>query len=650
MSLLDLPDNIILQIALELPVRSIVQLIATHSYLKTVIDGTPSTNGKRQYGIWKDLFLRYYDYPRLYLSRLSKSGLRSRVDTAKATWEYGKYKPNKYGHPFTQILEMMAESFSQKPESRSTDFRRKVDYRSKNLERIREMVVRFKLIDNINPLDLTCTDFSASRDLVQIMLAPWIFCREGVIKRHWSDSQKACYTNLNVNSIFADPNHSKINTSTVLHIINFFSYYIGQIFEPPTTFRVPFDKLVSDGDKPQMWNSPLKNQLISVEGIWNGLSATSENIEAIRTQNSHEGYHGDLISHVNPGLFETTELHVLDAGICKQYGQKPEELICSKTIERELQGVPDMWLVNLLRQFNEDGTQIRSTDALSTRKEVDMDPDLKTSRHSSNHVSSDPLVVKPTICLQERARNFRDYYAVHGTGLDGSGMKCFVFGYVHLLSPQHTNEIPIPGFQRISLIRYIPSEQDPRDWDNAALCDNPFYTYELTDLAAFDSEFWVYEGIVTPGGKMAIGKWHLAYMYNDGDSVPAHVMNQERWDEVGPFVMWNTKQDQYPDSTKFESPAKESYGMISKNDEESKSLKEDVKIFGEEIAMEMWKRQMRIKDQSLKRRHEVELQTRQAGKKQCVINITAGSKVFVSGSGDFAAGQKGKERSLACKG
>lgn len=70
------------------------------------------------------------------------------------------------------------------------------------------------------------------------------------------------------------------------------------------------------------------------------------------------------------------------------------------------------------------------------------------------------------------------------------------------MPPQHG----IPGFQRITIIKFFPEEDGSFDRDQA----------------------WGYEGCVLPGGRIIIGRWfHANSDLNDED-----IMS-------GPFIFWN---------------------------------------------------------------------------------------------------------------
>lgn len=80
------------------------------------------------------------------------------------------------------------------------------------------------------------------------------------------------------------------------------------------------------------------------------------------------------------------------------------------------------------------------------------------------------------------------------------------FGRIHGLPPQQG----IPGFQRISAVRFSPSEEDHESFD--------------------PQQIWGYEGCVLPGGRIIVGRWwHLTPGFE-----PEPI---DRYS--GPFVWWN---------------------------------------------------------------------------------------------------------------
>jgi hypothetical protein len=86
-------------------------------------------------------------------------------------------------------------------------------------------------------------------------------------------------------------------------------------------------------------------------------------------------------------------------------------------------------------------------------------------------------------------------------GSSQDGRLAHFFGIVHAIPTQHG----IPGFQRITLMKFFPDKQGQYD----------------------SGEVWGYEGCVLPGGSIIVGRWWDATA-NAADDVFS-----------GPFIFWN---------------------------------------------------------------------------------------------------------------
>lgn len=93
----------------------------------------------------------------------------------------------------------------------------------------------------------------------------------------------------------------------------------------------------------------------------------------------------------------------------------------------------------------------------------------------------------------------------YGSSHDSSS-NAHLYGAVHGIPPQHG----IPGFQRMTVIKFFPDE---------------IGNYDPTQA-------WGYEGCVLPGGRIVIGRWFDARSSSDQD-----VMS-------GPFIFWNVDQSE----------------------------------------------------------------------------------------------------------
>lgn len=89
-------------------------------------------------------------------------------------------------------------------------------------------------------------------------------------------------------------------------------------------------------------------------------------------------------------------------------------------------------------------------------------------------------------------------------GLGRSDINYHLHGRIHGLPPQQG----IPGFQRISMMKYLPD------------CESKYGTGR--------SSYWAYEGCVLPGNQIILGRWWC----------PIGAMESGR-SYCGPFIFWN---------------------------------------------------------------------------------------------------------------
>lgn len=90
----------------------------------------------------------------------------------------------------------------------------------------------------------------------------------------------------------------------------------------------------------------------------------------------------------------------------------------------------------------------------------------------------------------------------------------YIYGRLHAIPQQQG----IPGFQRLSMIKFHPNKLGEHNIDTPL--DNPV---------------WEYEGCVLPGGRIIVGRWHRAYL---NGYIPDAI------EEIsGPFMFWNVDND-----------------------------------------------------------------------------------------------------------
>ena len=297
---------------------------------------------------------------------------------------------------------------------------------------------------------------------IQIVCAPMLLSFEPHLEKWilgFPQSQAVVYSTPTQWPIFTGSYGLDVNMDFVLHNINFWRYHMIQEFEH-TLFQA-FSELECD-ERPRWWTSnSLKSTTPKLGRHWKGSYAY---IEREDMASMREG-RGDTLQiqdrfggEDSACAFQELELELVD-GIGPDFPWPPafEDILHSLTP--------------------------RSVPIVKTRAQMR---------------SSAPEAIPNTV-----AQSFR----FDGEGYDVAE-EFLASGWLNALPPQ--NEIP--GWQRMTMMKYFADDDDPAGIDVSAL--------------------WAYEGVVLPGGQIMLGRW-----WSPGD------------DEMysGPFILWCVDGPKYDD-------------------------------------------------------------------------------------------------------
>lgn len=140
----------------------------------------------------------------------------------------------------------------------------------------------------------------------------------------------------------------------------------------------------------------------------------------------------------------------------------------------------------------------------------------------------------------ERPRRGRDYLLFTGSGMDNEPFHCC--GVLHALPSQQK----VPGWQRISIMKRFDPDPSPPSIASASASSssavantsppNPFTlgggqkgrdgeAGGQIDMST--NNYWAYEGVVLPGGKIILGRWW------------SPMDDRSQCFSTGPFIFWN---------------------------------------------------------------------------------------------------------------
>ncbi|MCJ1461476.1 hypothetical protein MMC07_000073 [Pseudocyphellaria aurata] len=355
--------------------------------------------------------------------------------------------------------------------------------RSKNIDRLREFVTKSNLLHKLfcgRPVQLRMTGLFQA---IQLLLTHWSLDLSMKCPTYsFEISQKVVYTHPDVTPIFKH-RVSTVNMTYLLHIVNFFKYHITV---PEEKTLHPFFKELAEDQRPRAWDNGIDQGLSRVGTTWKGTYAYMDSrlVRQIRNVRAGSAIFMDGFGiEWGDGAFQSLHLDFDPAHCCPW----------PRGFEEHLQALP-------------------------------------------SHLSAAAVhghAVEPR-------RRGRDYLLFSGTGMDNIPFHCS--GVLHALPPQHD----IPGWQRISIMKkFDPEPRPPADPSayapsSSTTADtstpNPFTPdWDQTgrdgeagghiDMSTDD--YWCYEGVVLPGGKIILGRW---FSPNEDR---AQCLN------TGPFIFWN---------------------------------------------------------------------------------------------------------------
>ncbi|KAK8250648.1 hypothetical protein HDK77DRAFT_506945 [Phyllosticta capitalensis] len=296
-------------------------------------------------------------------------------------------------------------------------------------------------------------DFRLNQDFVavQLMLAPMVLdCDDYKRPYNFIESQRIAYTDYGHSTIWKN-NTIELDLEYLLHLGNFFKHHmVGD----DMTLRDPMQDL-DLAQRPQFWKAPLTNTPKKLGNRWMGTYAYLDRDEMAELRSGNP----------NRALF-------MDKNV--DHG---ESAIQSLVIDFD--SLPEFEWPELFEQILKSQT-------------------LPPPAHSHAQHRSTAGQDEDSRCDNEGLKS----YQFQAYGYDDEDF--LATGWINQLPAQRG----IPGWQRISMIKYFRDDSNDGGFDANAL--------------------WAYEGIVLPGGQIILGRW-----WSPDDDIRDH----EKY--TGPFIFWN---------------------------------------------------------------------------------------------------------------
>ncbi|KAK8156402.1 hypothetical protein IWX90DRAFT_486658 [Phyllosticta citrichinensis] len=337
-----------------------------------------------------------------------------------------------------------------------------------NLKEICSFAKRSNLLDSIfcGRSKMThngkVVDFRLNQDLVaiQLMLAPLILNPKDYRRPlNFADSQKVVYSNDGLMTMWKNGT-LELNLEWLLHMLNFFKFHmVGD----DNTLKDPMSELDSK-QMPQFWKRKLTNAPMPLGRRWMGTYAYLDREEMVQLRRGN----------VDRNLFMDKNVDHGEGAI--------------QTLRIDFDGPMDFEWPELFEDHLESQTLPPPHTHSRVQHRAHTDHDGEASRSTNDGFKSHRF--------QARGFDDEDFF---GTG------------WVNQLPAQRG----IPGWQRITMMKYFKDDEDDGGFDTTAL--------------------WAYEGVVLPGGQVILGRWW---------SPEVGVPDEEKYS--GPFIFWNVDESDAP--------------------------------------------------------------------------------------------------------
>ncbi|KAF2260824.1 hypothetical protein CC78DRAFT_384489 [Lojkania enalia] len=296
---------------------------------------------------------------------------------------------------------------------------------------------------------------------IQLMCAHFLFSLDGFKQNILSFdlSQQLVYATSITAPIFTGPHKVEVNLVWVLHCLNFFrSYMVGdQVMGKVIATMV-------DGERPSGWRGRLTDGAAPLSRHWKGTYA----------------------------FLDEKELAAI-----RQMGEEDDCLFVSD------RNVDDGCVQNLNLEFAKDGEEFAWPKLFEERLCSRGHGAAYTRPHT--HTRAQHRFLKPLEL---------DPVGIHFVGEGDDDEHFYANGWLNPL-PAQPRGCEIPGWQRITFMKYFVDEQGAMEMD----------------------ALWAYEGAVLPGGRIVLGRWWWA-------SEEIGEMGEEN---SGPFILWAVDGEQIED-------------------------------------------------------------------------------------------------------